>query len=86
MWREMATALRSMTKVILGETNSRVLNLKQSCWWNEEVQLKTKNKKTCYKAIYQCNNEENLKNYKVKNATKIAISEVWSKAYENLYK
>jgi len=64
MWREIATFLRSTTKVVLGETNGRAPNLKESWRWNEEVQLKIKNKKTCYKAIYQCSSEKNLKNYK----------------------
>ncbi|XP_052178173.1 uncharacterized protein LOC127791967 [Diospyros lotus] len=64
MWREMANALRNTAKVVLRETNGRAPNLKESWWWNEEVQLKIKNKKNCYKAVYQCNNEENQKNYK----------------------
>ena len=83
----MATTLRSTTKVVLGETNGRAPNLKESWWWNEEVQLKIRNKKTCYKAVYQCSNKENLKNYKeAKKAAKRDVSEVRSKAYENLYK
>jgi len=86
-WREMATALRSTTNVVLGETNGRAPNLKESWWWNEEVQLKIRNKKTCYKAVYQCSSEENLKNYKeAKNVAKRAVSEARSNTYENLYK
>ena len=64
-----------------------VPNLKESWWWNKEVQLKIRNKKTCYKVVYQCSNEENLKNYKeAKKSAKRAVSKVRSKAYENLYK
>ena len=49
--------------------------------------MKIRNKKTCYKPVYQCNSEENLKNYKeAKKVAKRAISEARSKAYENLYK
>ena len=56
----MATVLRITAKIVLGETNGRAPNLKEFCWWwNEEVQLKIRNKKTYYKVVYQCNNEEN---------------------------
>ena len=57
----MATTLRSTAKVVLGETNGKTPNLKECWWWNEEVQLKVRNKKTCYKVVYQCNNKENLR-------------------------
>ena len=37
--------------------------------------------------VYQCNNIKNLKNYKeAKKAAKRVVSEVRTKAYENLYK
>ena len=69
------------------ERNCRVPNLKEFWWWNEEVQFKIRNKKICYKAVYQCSSEENLKNYKeTKKVAKRVVSEVRSKAYENLYK
>ena len=64
MWREIASILRSTSNGVLEETNGRSPNLKKFWWWNEEVQLKIRNKKTCYKVVYRCSSEKNLKNYK----------------------
>ena len=79
--------VQNVAKTILGESKGCGRPDKETWWWNEIVQEKTKHKKDCFKAIHLCNNVENWERYRLaKKETKKAVSEARDKAYEEFYK
>jgi len=86
MWEGMANGIRKVAKAVLGESKGFGPKGKESWWWNENVQEKIKYKRECFKALHLENNEDNWKKYRTaKKATKKAVSEARSNAFEGFY-
>ena len=61
-------------------------DLKDTWWWNEDVQKVIKEKE-CYKRLYHDRCANNIEKYKVaKKTAKRAVSEAKGRAYEDLYR
>ena len=87
IWKNMSKKVQKVAKTILGESKGCGRPDKETWWWNETVQEKTKHKKDFFKAIHLCNNAENWERYRLaKKETKKAVSEACNKAYEEFYK
>jgi hypothetical protein len=52
MWEKMATCIRKVAAELLGVTKGSGCDLKDSWWWNEDVQKDIKEKKEYYKRLY----------------------------------
>ena len=85
MWEKMVTCIRKVAAEVLGVTKGSGCDLKDAWWWNEDVQKAIKEKKECYKRLYQDWCVDNIEKYKVaKKTTKRAVSEAKGRAYEDL--
>ena len=85
MWEKMATCIRKVTAEVLGVTKGSGCDLKDAWWWNKDVQKAIKEKKECYKRLYQDRCADNIEKYKVaKKTAKRAVSEAKGWAYEDL--
>jgi hypothetical protein len=86
MWEKMATCIRKIASEVLGVTKGGGCDLKDSWWWNEDVQKAIKEKKECYKRLYHDRCADNIEKYKMaKKTAKRAVSEAKGQAYEDLY-
>jgi len=86
MWEEMATRIRKVATEVFGVTRGNRREPKDTWWWNEDVQKAIKEKKECYKCLYQHRSEDNIQKYKsAKKNAKRAVSEARGRAYEDLY-
>ena len=85
MWEMMATCVRKVASEVLGVTKGSRCDLKDTWWWNEDVQKAIKEKE-CYKRLYHDRCANNIEKYKVaKKTVKRAVSEAKGWAYEDLY-
>lgn len=86
MWEKMATCVRKVAAEVLGVSKGSGRDPKDTWWWNEDVQKAIKEKKECYKCLYQDRCADNIEKYKVaKKAAKRAVGEAKGRAYEDLY-
>jgi hypothetical protein len=86
MWEKMATCIWKVAAEVLGVTKGSGCDLKDAWWWNEDVQKAIKEKKECYKHLYQDRCADNIEKYKVARKTaKRAVGEAKGQAYEGLY-
>jgi ATP-dependent protease Clp ATPase subunit len=59
---------------------------KDTWWWNEEVQMASKEKKECYRRLYHDRSVDNMEKYKVaKNIAKRVVSVANDRVYEDIY-
>jgi hypothetical protein len=87
MWKEMTTNIRNVAIELFGVTRENKHELKDTWWWNDDVQKAISEKKECYKCLHHNRSDENIQNYKKarKNAKK-AVSEARGQAHAELYR
>ena len=66
----MTTCIRKVAAKVLGVTKGSKGAIKDTWWWNEDVQKALKEKKECYKRVFHDKSTDNIERYKV--AKKIA--------------
>ena len=69
-WGKMTTCIRKVATKVLGVTKGSKGAIKDTWWWNEDVQKALKEKKECYKRVFHDKSTDNIERYKV--AKKIA--------------
>ena len=65
IWMRMASCIRKVAAEVFGVTKRSKIEPKDIWWWNKEVQKAIKEKKECYKSLYQDRSSVNLERYKV---------------------
>jgi hypothetical protein len=87
MWKKMATHIRNVAIEVFGVTRGNKRELKDTWWWNDEVQKAINEKKECYKRLHHNKSDENIQKYKEarRNAKKV-VSEARGQAYTELYR
>ena len=86
MWLRMATCVRKVASEVFGVNRGGKQEVKDTWWWNDEVQRAIKEKKECYKRLYLDKSAANIEGYKIaKKAAKRAVSVAKGQAYDNLY-
>jgi hypothetical protein len=53
MWEKMATCIQKVAAEVLGVSKGSGCDLKDAWWWNEDMQKAIKERKECYKRLYQ---------------------------------
>jgi hypothetical protein len=78
--------IQKVAAEVHGVTKGSGCDLKDTWWWNEDLQKAIKERKECYKRLYQDWCAYNIEKYKVaKKTTKRAMGEAKGRAYEGLY-
>ena len=87
MWKEISTCIQRVAREVLGESKGIGGQVKETWWWNEEVQEAIKRKKECFKGLHKCPNEENLQKFRqVRKDTKKAVRNARGKVFDDMYK
>jgi hypothetical protein len=86
IWKEMTTHIRKVTIEVFGVTKGNKHELKDTWWWNDDVQKSINEKKECYKRLYHNRSDENIQKYKkARRNAKKALSKARGQAYMELY-
>ncbi|AQL05851.1 Retrovirus-related Pol polyprotein LINE-1 [Zea mays] len=86
MWRKMATCIRKIASEEFGLSQGNRREVKDTWWWNEDVQKAIKEKKDCYKRLHHDKCAENIEKYRIaKKSAKRAVSRAQGQAYDDLY-
>ncbi|GLS47117.1 hypothetical protein GCM10007884_51210 [Methylobacterium brachythecii] len=86
VWNKISTSIRKVAIDILGESKGTSQPLKETWWWNEEVQKMVRFKRECYKAWQKNRSIENFDSYKrASKETKKIVGEAKCRAYDNFY-
>ncbi|AQK62958.1 Retrovirus-related Pol polyprotein LINE-1 [Zea mays] len=86
MWRKMATCIRKIASEEFGLSQGNRREVKDTWWWNEDVQKAIKEKKDCYKRLHHDKCAENIEKYRIaKKSAKRAVSRARGQAYDDLY-
>jgi hypothetical protein len=86
MWMKMSTCIRKMALEEFGVTKGGKREIKETWWWNENVQNAIKEKKECFRRMHLDRSVDNVERYKVtKKSAKRAVSEVRGQMYDGLY-
>ncbi|PWZ36874.1 Craniofacial development protein 2 [Zea mays] len=86
MWRKMATCIRKIASEEFGLSQRNRREVKDTWWWNEDVQKAIKEKKDCYKRLHHDKCAENIEKYRIaKKSAKRAVSRARGQAYDDLY-
>jgi hypothetical protein len=86
MWRKMATCIRKIASEEFGLSQGNIREVKDTWWWNEDVQKAIKEKKDCYKHLHHDKCADNIEKYKIaKKSAKRAVSRARGQAYDDLY-
>ncbi|AQL05931.1 Retrovirus-related Pol polyprotein LINE-1 [Zea mays] len=76
MWRKMATCIQKIASEEFGLSQGNRREVKDTCWWNEDVQKAIKEKKDCYKRLHHDKCADNIEKYRIaKKSAKQAICE-----------
>ena len=87
MWVKMATCIRKVASEVFGVTKGSSGEPKDTWWWTEDVQKAIKEKKECYRSLFDDRSAVNIERYKVaKKTAKRAVSEAKGRAYDDLYR
>ncbi|ONM55522.1 hypothetical protein ZEAMMB73_Zm00001d020743 [Zea mays] len=65
MWRKMATCIRKIASEEFGLSQGNRREVKDTWWWNEDVQKAIKEKKDCYKRLHHDKCAENIEKYRI---------------------
>jgi hypothetical protein len=83
----MTTHIRKVAIEVFGVTRGNKRELKDTWWWNDEVQKAINEKKECYKRLHHNKSDENIQKYKeVRRNAKKAVSEGRGQTYTELYR
>ena len=86
MWMKMATCIRKVASEEFGVSRGSRSEVRDTWWWNTDVQKAIKEKKDCFTHLYLDRSADNMEKYKMaKKAAKRAVSEARGQAYEDLY-
>ncbi|PWZ30868.1 Coiled-coil domain-containing protein SCD2 [Zea mays] len=86
MWRKMAVCIRKIASEEFGLSQGNRREVKDTWWWNEDVQKAIKEKKDCYKRLHHDKCAENIEKYRIaKKSAKRAVSRARGQAFDNLY-
>ncbi|AQK49513.1 Retrovirus-related Pol polyprotein LINE-1 [Zea mays] len=86
MWRKMAVCIRKIASEEFGLSQGNRREVKDTWWWNEDVQKAIKEKKDCYKCLHHDKCAENIEKYRIaKKSAKRAVSRARGQAFDNLY-
>ncbi|KAD3069016.1 hypothetical protein E3N88_36896 [Mikania micrantha] len=90
MWEDMAEKVITAAKETLGMTTGNKSGQKESWWWNEEVQIKVREKQQRFREFVRCTESAERANLKTrykdaKREAKKTVSEAKSKAYMEMY-
>ena len=86
-WNQSNATMLRIGKEVLGESNGKIMENKETWWFNEEVQQKTKRKKEAKKRYKQTEDEIDKESYKqCKKEAKQAVAIAKAEAYEEIHK
>jgi hypothetical protein len=86
MWVKMVTCVRKVASEVSGVTKGSSGESKDTWWWTEDVQKALKEKKECYRSLFNDRSTVNIERYKVaKKTAKRVVSEAKGQAYDDLY-
>jgi hypothetical protein len=86
MWRKMATCIRKIASEEFGLSQGNRREVKDTWWWNEDVQKAIKEKKDCYKRLHHDKCADNIEKYRIaKKSAKRVVSRAQGQAYDDLY-
>ncbi|PWZ52728.1 Transducin beta-like protein 2 [Zea mays] len=86
MWRKMVTCIRKIASEEFGLSQGNRREVKDTWWWNEDVQKAIKEKKDCYKRLHHDKCADNIEKYRIaKKSAKRAVSRARGQAYDALY-
>jgi hypothetical protein len=86
MWVKMVTCVRKVASEVFGVTKGSSGESKDTWWWTEDVQKALKEKKECYRSLFNDRSTVNIEWYKVaKKTAKRVVSEAKGQAYDDLY-
>ena len=78
--------IRKVASEEFGVSMGRRSEVKDTWWWNDDVQKAIKEKKDCFRRLYLDRSADNIEKYKMaKKAAKQAVGEARGRAYEDLY-
>jgi hypothetical protein len=69
MWVKMATCIRKVASEVFGVTKGSSDESKDSWWWTKDVQKAIKEKKECYRSLFNDRSAVNIERYKVAKKT-----------------
>ncbi|PUZ57817.1 hypothetical protein GQ55_5G459700 [Panicum hallii var. hallii] len=86
MWLKMATCVRKVASEVFGMSRGGKQEVKETWWWNDEVQRAIKEKKECFKHLHLDKSATNIESYRLaKRSAKRAVSVAKGHAFDNLY-
>jgi hypothetical protein len=86
MWLKMATCVRKVVSEVFGVSRGGKQEVKETWWWNDEVQRATKENKECFKRLHLDKSATNIEGYRLaKRSAKRAISVAKGQAFDDLY-
>jgi hypothetical protein len=86
MWLKMATCVRKVASEVFGVSRGGKKEVKETWWWNDEVQRAIKEKKECFKCLHLDKSATNIEGYRLaKRSAKRAVSVAKSQAFDDLY-
>ena len=78
--------IRKIASEEFGLSQGNRREVKDTWWWNEDVQKAIKEKKDCYKRLHHDKCAENIEKYRIaKKSAKRAVSRARGQAFDNLY-
>jgi hypothetical protein len=85
MLLKMATCVRKVAAEVFGVSRVGKQEVKDTWWWNEEVQKAIKEKE-CFNRLHLDRSATNIESYKIaKRTAKRAVSVAKGQAYDDLY-
>ncbi|XP_071677210.1 uncharacterized protein [Lolium perenne] len=82
----MATYIRKVALEEFGVSTGSRREVRDTWWWNTNVQKAIKEKKDCFGRLYVDRSADNMEKYKMaKRPAKRVVSEARGQAYEDLY-
>ncbi|XP_071678534.1 uncharacterized protein [Lolium perenne] len=86
MWMKMATYIHKVALEEFGLSRGSKSKVRDTWWWNIDVQKAIKEKKDCFRCLYLDRSADNMEKYKMaKKDKRQAVSETRGQAYEDLY-
>jgi hypothetical protein len=86
MWLKMATCVRKVASEVFGVSRGGKQEVKETWWWNDEVQRAIKEKKECFKRLHLDKSATNIEGYRLaKRSAKRAVSVAKGQAFDDLY-
>jgi hypothetical protein len=86
MWMGISSYIRKVASEEFRMTKGGKREVKETWWWNENVQKAIKKKKECFRRMHLDRSADNVERYKVaKKTAKRVVSETRGRMYDGLY-